>query len=339
MSFAGRRWMNPSVSLVIPGRNAEETVGACLGSVLPLLESRALSEILFVDDASTDGTARILRELPVGLLAGEGRGPGAARNLGWRSARGELVWFVDADCVAEPDALERLLPHLGGEEVAAAGGSYGNMRPEALLSSLIQEEIVERHRRMATDARFLASFNLLCRRDALRAAGGFDERFLKAQDAELAYRLVEMGYRLRFEPRSRVKHFHPTRLDSYLTTQARQGYWRVRLYEAHPSRLGGDGYSGPLDHVQPPLALLCVGLLALAPFAPWRLGAGVCLLLLVGAQIPMTVRLLVRTRRARFLAFLPFGFLRAFARAAGLAVGLLDVLLTRRRFAAGSPGA
>jgi hypothetical protein len=192
---------------------------------------------------------------------------------------------------------------------------------------------------MATDARFLASFNLLCRRDALHAAGGFDERFLKAQDAELAYRLLEMGYRLRFEPRSRVKHFHATRLGPYLATQARQGYWRVRLYEAHPSRVGGDGYSGPFDHLQPPLALLCIGLLALAPFAPWRVGAWASLLLLAGAQIPMTARLLLRTRRARFLAFLPFGFLRAFARAAGLAGGVLDAFWTRRRLAVDSSGA
>ena len=94
-----------AVSLVVPGRNAAATLRPCLESVVPLQESGELREILFVDDGSTDDTAELVRRYPVRSIASPGRGPGAARNLGWRAASSPWVWFIDSDCVAEPDAL------------------------------------------------------------------------------------------------------------------------------------------------------------------------------------------------------------------------------------------
>lgn len=60
--------------------------------------------------------------------------------------------------MAQPDALDTLLQHLATcpapDRVAAIGGSYGNMRPDSLLASLIQEEIVARHAKMSSDVTF-----------------------------------------------------------------------------------------------------------------------------------------------------------------------------------------
>lgn len=197
-----------NVSLVIPGRNCERTIGPCLDAVVAILERSGspLEEIIFVDDGSTDDTREIVAAAPVTLLGGRGAGPGAARNLGWRAARNPLVWFVDADCVAAPDALDLLVPHLDDPRVAAVSGSYGNLRPGSLLPTLIHEEIIERHLAMSVEVDFLATFNVLYRREALERVGGFDERFLKGQDAELSFRVMEAGWTLRFEARSRVRH-------------------------------------------------------------------------------------------------------------------------------------
>ena len=106
--------MTDHVSLVIPGRDCARTIRQCLGSVVPLLEQPdcPLAEIIFVDDGSTDETREIVGEFPVTLLEGVGRGAGAARNLGWRAAKHALIWFIDSDCVTEPDALARLLPDM-----------------------------------------------------------------------------------------------------------------------------------------------------------------------------------------------------------------------------------
>src|SRR5687767_9420148 len=195
------------ISLVIPGRNCERTIRACLDAVVPLLADGTLREILFVDDGSTDATSQIVGEYPATIVPGQGGGAGAARNLGWRAARGEWVWFIDSDCVAEPGALAILCEHANDPSVAGIGGSYANNVPESLIASLIHEEIVARHERMPAEVNFLATFNVLYRRAALEAVGGFDEHryngpgIAAAEDAELAFRLVEAGYRLRFDAR------------------------------------------------------------------------------------------------------------------------------------------
>ena len=320
-----------SVSLVIPGRNCRKTIGPCLEAVVPLLSvpGSPLAEIIFVDDGSTDGTAEIVGQYPVRMVRGTGTGPGTARNLGWRGASGSLIWFIDSDCIAEPDALPRLLPHLDNPAVGGVSGSYGNMRPDSLLACLIHEEIVERHRRMGTRVNFLATFNVLYRRSVLEQLGGFDERYLKGQDAELSFRVQEAGYELHFELDSRVKHYHEARWLSYLRTQRHQGYWRVFLHLSHPGHTGGDSYSSLLDHVQPPLAMLSLAALPLLAVPNLRWLAIVPPVLLVLAPLPMTWRLLHRIRQPRYLAYLIMSPVRAFWRGAGLVQGLLSYSVSK----------
>ncbi|MCA9263378.1 MAG: glycosyltransferase [Planctomycetales bacterium] len=311
----------PQITLVIPGRNASRTIAACLDAVVPLLGEH-LSEIIFVNDGSTDSTAQIVSKYPVRCIRGEGRGPGAARNLGWRQATTPWVWFIDSDCVAEPHALEELMPQMHNEGVGGIGGSYGNMCPDSLLACLIHEEIIERHLQMALEVNFLATFNVLYRRDVLEQVQGFDEKLKLAQDAELAFRVRRAGHRLRFCVNSRVKHFHPTQLQSYLRTQMRQGYYRVLLYARHPQQMKGDSYSGIIDHVQPPLAMLVLATLPLLlvgnPLPTFGLAG-----LLFAAQLPLTFRITQRTGEAKYLNFAWMSFLRAFARGIGLSTATL----------------
>ncbi|HAC08481.1 MAG TPA: hypothetical protein DCG14_02385, partial [Phycisphaerales bacterium] len=209
------------VTVVIPARDAAATLEACLDSLLVILQrpESGLARIVLVDDGSRDETPAIARSRGVEVLQSGGRGAGAARNAGIAAASTGLVWFVDADCVAFPDALDHLRPHLEDPGVAAAGGTYA-IAPEAtLLERLIHEEIQVRHDRMPDDVDFLATFDVVYRRSVLDAVGGFDERYLKGQDADLAFRVVEAGHRLRFDRRSRVRHHHADRLLRYLRVQ------------------------------------------------------------------------------------------------------------------------
>jgi glycosyltransferase involved in cell wall biosynthesis len=315
----------------MPGRNAGATLRACLEAVCPMLERGELREIVFVDDDSTDNTREIAAQFPVKIVVGRGEGPGAARNRGIAVAQGEWIWFIDSDCVAEPDALSILLEHTNDDpKVAAIGGSYGNMSPDSLLACLIHEEIVVRHNRMPPVVDFLASFNVLFRHDVLDEIGGFDPRFLKAQDAELAYRARAHSYTLRFDARSRVKHFHPTRLVRYLSTQRDQGYWRMFLYRAYPKRIMGDSYSGPTDYAQPPLALATLALLPISLLIPTLCGpllatAG----LLFACQLPMARLIAPRLGIPRAIAFVFMSILRSFARALGMAHGALAAFFMR----------
>ncbi len=329
------------VSLVIPGRNCARTIKPCLEAVVAISreENSRLGEIIFVDDGSTDETPKLVAEFPVSCIRNPGRGPGAARNTGWKAAQFPLVWFVDSDCVAEPDALSKLLPQLDDARAGGVSGSYSNRNPDSLLACLIHEEIVERHRRMPRRVNFLATFNVIYRRAVLEQVGGFDVRYLKAQDAELSFRVTEAGYELRFELESRVGHYHATRWLRYLNTQRHQGYWRVWLHMEHTGHSAGDSYSSLLDHSQPPLAMLSLlaGALVWLPYVPWI--AGACLLLLALAQLPLTLRLVGRLRQARYLAFAPMSFVRAFWRGVGMTHGVLKYVTSRPQRRAGSSAA
>src|SRR5215211_3727657 len=186
----------PSVSAIIPAHNAEAYVRDALDSVLA--QTYSVAECIVIDDGSSDGTARIAREYgpPVRVIAQANRGVSASRNRGAAQSRGELLAFLDADDRWLPLRLERgveaLSEHPEAEAVLCATRVVDNelralrkirqdarLRPEDLL--LCRAEMVS------------TSSNLLIRRDAFQATGGFDGRLSTSADWALNYRLVERG--------------------------------------------------------------------------------------------------------------------------------------------------
>lgn len=326
-----------TTTAVIPGHDCASSIERCLEALLPLLAAGELHEIIFVDDHSTDGTPeRVRRFDQVRMLRSPTRGAGAARNVGWRAAQAEQIWFVDADCVVRPDALRRLQRRALELDAGAVGGSYDNLWPGRLVADLIHEEMVGRHRSMGDEVSAVITANLLCRRRLLEQLDGFDESLRLGQDLDLAYRIVESGARLGFDADSRVGHFHETRLLRYLIKQARQGYWRVHIYARHPRRVTGDSYAGPSDYVQPPLGVvvLFAGVAGVAaPSALLRRGASLLLgsssLALLLLQLPRTAQLVARSQNPRLLAYAPMAVARAGFRGVGMLAGMLSLARSR----------
>lgn len=101
----------PSISVIIPAYNAEDYIAQCLKSVLS--QTCPDIEILVVDDGSTDGTPNVVEALAssddrLRLIRQENQYAGVARNTGIKAARGEYLYFLDADDWIEPDALETM---------------------------------------------------------------------------------------------------------------------------------------------------------------------------------------------------------------------------------------
>ncbi len=323
--------MSKSVCLVIPARNAAETLRECLQAALEIKSQGELTRIIVCDDGSTDATPQIAQELGVSCIRSKPKGRSAARNLGWREASEEAIWFMDADCIPERDALTHLLACLDDPSVGGAGGSFVMRQPAPLLATLIHEEIVERHRCMGNRVNFVATGNAVYLRNVLEQVGGFDEGFSRAQDAELAYRVRAAGYQLGFALKSRVRHYHDTCLLPYLRTQAKQGYWRVWLHGRHASHATGDSYSSLCDNLQPPVAMLLLAGAVSAYNPLGRVVALLALLTLIVLPIPMTLRILRNTGYRRCFYYAPMSAIRSFARGFGLAVGSLHFLLSTLR--------
>lgn len=119
--------MPPLISVVVPFHNNRNEIGRCCQSLLNQSCPKAAYEIIFVDNNSTDGSASIVAAHPsIRLLQQSVPGSYAARNLGIRSAVGEIIAFTDADCVVAPDWLASIGDALSSERVHIILGAYSN---------------------------------------------------------------------------------------------------------------------------------------------------------------------------------------------------------------------
>ncbi|MDE3205968.1 MAG: HAD-IIIA family hydrolase [Acidobacteriota bacterium] len=184
----------PDYTIVVP------TVGR--PSLVDLLESLGVGdgpaprEVVLVDDRRGPGAA--LPSAPSGLstrvLVSGGRGPAAARNTGWRSARTEWVVFLDDDVVPGPSWRREVVADLAGRPWLVAGCQG---RVTVPLPSGRRPTDWERNTAGLETARW-ATADMAYRREVLEEVGGFDERFRRAfrEDADLGLRVTEAGYQI-----------------------------------------------------------------------------------------------------------------------------------------------
>lgn len=272
----------PQVSIIIPVKDRPLDLRLCLESIAALDYPQERLEIIVVDDGSSDNTPQVACELGARLVhsGAIGGGPAAARNQGARAAQGEILAFIDSDCTASTQWLRELLPAFSTPQVAAVGGWVDGMhssvpldRYEAVMSSL------NLGRRAMSgsaggDTFYLPSCNLLLRRDAFVAAGGFRAELHVGEDVDLTWRLRDAGRSIVYLPQGSVCHAHRSRLWPFMKRRFDYGTSEGMLQQLHPLR--------GKKMLLPPLLTTILGLLALAlvgrsfwPFLP-------ALLLLLG---------------------------------------------------------
>ncbi len=209
----------PYFSVVVPTYNR---LGR-LRHVISALEQQAYPsdayEVIVISDGSTDGTDDYLKTVRSTMrlrwLTQANQGPAAARNAGIREAVGEFIVFIDDDVVAEPQLLEQHARshHEAGREVVVLGPL---LTPEGFeMAPWVrweQEMLMKQYQAMlrgdwSATARQFYTGNASLRRSHILAAGGFDERFRRAEDVELAYRLANNGLEFVFNIQAAGMHF------------------------------------------------------------------------------------------------------------------------------------
>ena len=113
---------NPLVSIIIPAYNEEEVIENCIKTLKNQTYKKI--EIIFVDDGSTDRTLEIVNRFEeVKILKQNHQGPGNARNLGAKNAKGEILSFVDADMTFDKNFIQNLIkPIIEENEIGTIDG-------------------------------------------------------------------------------------------------------------------------------------------------------------------------------------------------------------------------
>jgi glycosyltransferase involved in cell wall biosynthesis len=199
----------PLVSFIIPVRNEEKTIGACLDAISDLNCDRRLWECVVVDNGSGDETVKISREKGASVFSLPDVTISALRNFGAKKSRGGFLGFVDADCVIDREWVRNALARFRDPKVACVG-SYPSI-PED--SSWVQRAWALQNRRTARleDVDWLPSMNILVRESAFFEVGGFNESLTTCEDVDFCYRLKKRGYRIISDRNIKAIHYGEAR--------------------------------------------------------------------------------------------------------------------------------
>ncbi|MFN0097702.1 MAG: glycosyltransferase [Gemmatimonadaceae bacterium] len=194
------------VSVIVPVYQGAGVLGRCVAGLLASDLPRDRWELIVVDDGSTDDAARIAADADRIVRVPDGpRGPAHARNVGAETAAAPLLCFIDADVVVAPHTLRGLVALMDADPTrVAAFGAYDD-RPAA-SGTVSQYRNLLHHYTHTSHAGEAETFWAGCgivRREAFRAAGGFDAvRYPRPQieDIDLGYRLRDAGGRILLDP-------------------------------------------------------------------------------------------------------------------------------------------
>ncbi len=239
-----RRAVGSVVTVVVPVRDRADSLDRCLGA----LGDRV--PVIVVDDGShqPDRVAAVVRRHRAELLRRPvNGGPGAARNQALPTVGTELVAFVDSDCEVDPGWLDALVAMFADP---ALGAVAPRVRPSVPASAAPGRSVLSRYAdsRSALDlgpepgevgpgrtVGYVPTVALVARLAAVGA--GFDEGLRVGEDVDLVWRMLEAGWRVRYEPSVTVRHREPTSWAGLLGRRCRYGTSAGPLALRHPGRL------------------------------------------------------------------------------------------------------
>lgn len=227
----------PDISVVIPNYNSRTTIRVCLQSILKQSLPKERYEVIVVD-SSTDETPEIIQNEfdSVRFIHRERKTlPGPARNIGIQNAQAGLIMFMDSDCIAKYDTLERVLRRHREGDYAGVGGSVVNGFPfspigwaDHLLSfspflPSMKENVVYH----------IPTCNVCYKAEVLHKLGlfptyDFITHDFMGDDLIFSWKITSNGGQILFDPSIEMVHLNRVKFKSYTAHQWKLG-WSAAL--------------------------------------------------------------------------------------------------------------
>lgn len=255
------------VTVVVPARNEEASIGACLESVCIALRRYGPGEVVVVDGQSTDSTRAVVSNVaagapvPVRIAYNERRITPAAFNIGIREARGPLVAIVSGHSTVHADFFLAAAAPLERGEADIVGGPIETQPGRAGVVAWLLARLVS-HPFGVGNSKFRTSsvaqlvdaipFGVFERR-VFDTVGLFDEELVRNQDTEFFGRVRRAGFRVLLDPAVRSTYRARGTLAGLLRQGYLNGYWLPPVWRRSPGAFRW-------RHAVP--ALFVIGLLA-----------------------------------------------------------------------------
>lgn len=233
----------PEVSIIIPVRDKSGDLIACLESLANLNYPRDRLEVLVIDDGSQAEVSQVITTPDVMVIRqAESQGASVCRNIGAEAAQGDILAFLDADCIAQEDWLQEIIPFFKVATVGAVGGYVDGYYKDSYLDRY--EEVYSslnlgQHLLMESNTEssfYVPTANMLVTRKAFMATGGFKGGMHVGEDVDFCWRMRNLGYTLLYLPSGRVAHKHRNKLSRMLKRRSEYGTSEARLYLSHSEK-------------------------------------------------------------------------------------------------------
>lgn len=220
------------VSIVLPVFNGEKLIGACLESIANLNYPKSNFELIVVDNGSTDRTVEIIKNfqtnnsLETKLYFQKIKGSYAARNVGVRSAIGDIIVFTDADCIVDKDWLINIVQYFSDDTM---GGVAGEILPgggDSLVErySTVEEVLSQKRTFNSKFLPYAQTANAAYRKELFSRIGYFDE-VISGGDADYSWRMqLETDYKMGYAEDAVVLHRHRTDIKGLFKQRFKHGY-------------------------------------------------------------------------------------------------------------------
>ena len=222
----------PRLDFVVIGVNAEATLSACLVSILRTDYPEDLKRIYYVDGGSSDGSRELALKFPGVVVIELGLThptPGAGRNAGWRAGGAPMVFFLDSDTEVAPGFPRQAIGAFD-QSVGAVQGKRLEKNPRGSVYNWIGDQ---EWQGSAGPAREFGG-DVVVRREALEATGGYDAELIAGEDPELSQRLQKLGWGItRLDCLMTLHDLAMTRLAQYWRRAFRSGYAYASVRRLH----------------------------------------------------------------------------------------------------------
>lgn len=257
----------PKASIIVPIYGQVDYTMRCLQGIIES-QINVPFEILVVDDCSPDVSVELLVHLPAIRLLGASANQGFIRtcNRGAKEARGEFVVFLNNDTIVQPGWLDALVQTFEDFPECGLAGSkllYPDGRLQEAGGILWNDGSGWNYGRLddpnkpeycyLRDVDYCSGASIMLRSGLFQKLGGFDEHYVPAyaEDSDLAFRVRKAGYRVLYQPMSKVVHFEGITSGTDVTqgVKAHQVANAKKLFERWRETLAGHGEPGANPHL------------------------------------------------------------------------------------------